>query len=1230
MTARVFDAGTLTLSGLRLIEASAGTGKTFSLAGLYLRLIVERQASVRDILVMTFTRAATQELRERIRARLVDAARIAHEPSLADPANAEHCFTQGVLAAAVESSTTVARRLADAAGRIDEATIVTIHGFAQRAATENAFESALAFDRGEAVDDSTIYREATHDYWREQVFANGDDGEAVLNIWASPEALYATLAPVFFRPHVTIAGIDHERISQRLESLARHWPGTASPLAATLQNAVEADALLKSHALYAGLADEPDIPARVAALDTQITAALADGRLPALPSWVAALASPSAAFKKAAKHQALAEPLEALEALPILAELQPLARLVMIEKAAARISARAATRKNERRQYSYDDLIVALHDSLLDPHTGPNLADALHARWPYALVDEFQDTDPLQYASLHEIYLARPRETGALLLIGDPKQAIYGFRGGDIYAYLAAARAAGPARYTLTTNFRSTQGVLDSIAALYTLPGAAPFVIESIDFPSVAAGRTAGDRRLVTGDDTPLPAMSVWELIGGVHTQKNGKTRNPNKQADRARLIAETVSRIADLLAGHGTHWQYADGTVQAVAARDIAVLVNSHSQAEAMQTALGAAGVRAVCQQRQSVYASAEADDLKRVLAAMAHPDDPLAVRAAQPTGLIGKRLADLIEMADDDAALQSAIERFHELFVAWQRRGVLSALESLFIAAAPGILALTDGERRMSNYLQLAELLAEAETTCYGMDSLVHWLAAQIAAAEAGTLGNEDESQLRLETDADLVRISTIHAAKGLQYPIVFLPFALWLGQSHGDRRPDVPPFVFHPEIDGARPAMIDMIGNGDNAAQARLEARSETLRLLYVALTRAEQAVFVGWREPDDSKGVDGALADLLYRDGAVDGQALARLTRAAGGAVVHETLDIDAPTPISSLDRSSEAVPQGQARHDLPARRLRWSSYSFSRLAHAKAETTAYDLPAPGAEDEAPAVAETPHAADTERQALLADIDPRLGGVRFGSAVHDLLEDALNSETRDINDHESTWHPPGAAPRGCEIEAVYKKLRAGGLIPEDRSDIRIIQTADLVARTLHTPLPSIGPLAGLAGANMLTEMEFMLRLRGQRLGTLIDTLRAHGYLGAALGGHPAQTLYGLMQGFIDLVVERDGRFYILDYKTNRLGDTPADYDGPALQRAITRSHYDLQYLIYTVALHRHLGRCLPDYDPALHLGGVQYLFVRALDGRSTAGVYLDMPDIVLINALDALFDDIAQTP
>ncbi|MGB7755900.1 MAG: exodeoxyribonuclease V subunit beta [Salinisphaera sp.] len=1212
-----FDAATLPLSGLRLIEASAGTGKTFSLAGLYLRLIVEEHASVRDVLVMTFTRAATQELRERIRARLADAARIAHAPELAVPGNAEHAFTQAIIAGCDEAPEALARRLADAAARVDEATIVTIHGFAQRAATENAFESALAFDRGDAIDDPSLYREAAADYWRAHVFGAEASAGDVLALWPSPDALYETIRPVLFRTHAQLAGIDHERLATLQAQLAAHWPGTAEPLADALAEACEADALKKNDPLNMALAAHDSPRDAVAVLDRQIVDALAIGAVPALGAWVKTFDDPASQFKKTPKScQTYAAPLAELAALPLLAEIQPLARLVAIDRAVAAVRDRAAARKIERRQYSYDDLIVALHAALTHERTGHALADALHARWPYALVDEFQDTDPLQYASLSRIYLDSAREHGALLLIGDPKQAIYGFRGGDIYAYLAAAHAARDARYTLTTNFRSTQRVLDAIEALYRQPGADPFIVSEIDFPHVNAGRGTGDRRLVLADGHEQHALTFWQLHGNETEQKNGKIKNPSKADDNARLLDETIAAIARLLDGRSAYWQTADDATRPVAARDIAVLVNSHREATTLQAALAAQGIRAVCQHRDSVFVSDEAADLRLVLRAMAQPDDATAVRAAQPTALLGKRLADLINLADDDHAMQLAIERFHGLFDAWRRRGVLSALEDLFVAAAPGLLALTDGERRMSNYLQLGELLANAEAECFGMASVVRWLDDRIAAAADGALGAEDESQLRLESDADLVRISTVHAAKGLQYPIVFLPFAQWLGTAGA---PDKPPLVFHQrsENDTDSQAMIDLVGdNPANVKQAVIEARSEALRLLYVALTRAEQALIVGWREPDSS-GVSGALGDLLYRNGVAGGGALDRLQQAHPDAIAVEPIDVTRAPPAAEPPAPMDAEQLIAARADLPAARPRWSTYSFSRLAHAPADTAPAELPEPGAEDEL--ASQPAEALEAEAEGELPKLDTRLSGVRFGSAVHDLLEEQLK------NPKHGPWPAPGEPLAAEQRRHLYNVLRKYGLIAEDEADPRIDDTANLVARTLHTPLPGIGPLAGVKRHNLLTEMEFMLRLGGNRLGTLVDTLRQAGYLPAALGGHPMQTLYGLMQGFIDLVVEVDGAYFILDYKTNRLGDTPGAYCAEALGRAIGRAHYDLQYLIYTVALHRHLRRCLGEaYDPAVHLGGVQYLFVRAMDGESEIGVFSDRPAIELVEALDALFD------
>ena len=1197
-TSQPFDAATLPLNGLRLIEASAGTGKTFSLAGLYLRLIIEERATVREILVMTFTRAATQELRERIRARLADAARIAHAPEHAVAGNAEHDFTRRVLENSDEEPAALARRLADAAARVDEATIVTIHGFAQRAASENAFESALAFDRGEPIDDPSIYREAATDYWREHVFGAHASAGDTLALWPSPDALYVALAPLLARPHVRLAGIDSDRLSTLGQELARLWPGTADRLSKALVDAFESDALLKSAALYKQLATLDDIAAEIAAIDQRIQDAIAAGTVPALPEWLRALAQPAPQFKKAAKHQALAEPLAELAVLPVLAELQPLARLVAIEAAAEAARARAAQRKIERRQYSFDDLIAALHDALNTPGTGDTLADALHARWPYALVDEFQDTDPLQYASLSRIYLQTPRERGALLLIGDPKQAIYGFRGGDIYAYLTAARAAGEARYTLTTNFRSTQHVLDAIEALYSVPAEAPFLVDEIDFPHVEAGRKPDDKRIVDGNGTELSALTVWQLAGGKGT----------KGEDRPLLIDHTVAGVARLLDGT-TRWQYADGETRSIAPRDIAVLVNSHLEATAIQAALAAKGIMAVCQHRDSVFATEEADDLRLVLRAMAAPDDAMAVRAAQPTALIGKRLADLIALADDDHAMQQAIERFHVLHEAWASRGVLTALERLFVDCAPTLLALTDGERRMSNYLQLGELLANAEAECFGMASVVRWLDERIAAAIEGTASAvDDDSQLRLESDADLVRITTVHAAKGLQYPIVFMPFALWLGTAGA---PDKPPLIFHDE---AGHALIDLVGDDDaHRDQAVLEARSEALRLLYVALTRAEQALVVGWRDANTTRG--SALANLLARgeqsaDGTLD-------QLAAEQPITLETIDAEAPAPAVERRAPSAADTLADARNDLPKPRLRWSTYSFSRLAHAPADNRPAELPEAGAQDELASTGV--EALEAQDEGMLPRLDERLSGVRFGSAVHDVLEAWVGNAERDA------WPEPEQALTDDQHAFLVKTLRQYGLIGDEERDPRIDDTAALIARTVHTPLPELGPLAGLNPRQTLAEMEFMLRLRGNRLGALVDLLREAGYLPAAIGGAPQQTLYGLMQGFIDLVIEHNGAYYVLDYKTNRLGDTPAAYNAAGLTQAMGRAHYDLQYLIYTVALHRHLRQALGDaYDPARHLGGVQYLFVRAMDGQTGAGVFIDKPPVELVEALDALFD------
>lgn len=1229
MSATTLDPRTVPLSGLQLIEASAGTGKTFNLAGLYLRLIVERGASVREILVMTFTKAATQELRERIRRRLVDAAYIAADASAVDDDNPEHAFARDVIEAVIESASEkrerLARRLADAAAGVDEAVIVTIHGFAQRAATENAFDSAQAFDRGDLVDDRSVFREVTEDVWRQTVI--GASGRSALfDVWPTPDALHKDVAPILSRPRIVVDDADDAGLANTYQTLGPLWQREKQELEAALEACVDASAFKKSG--MQNLLAAYDTPVElVALLDARLAEAFETGEPAVLPEALAELADPKTFIAQNSKaKKACGETFKNLAVCTTLATLVSRARLVRTTRAAAQIRTLAEQRKAAWRQFSYDDLVAALHNALADATHGPPLAAALRDQWPYALVDEFQDTDPLQYASLARIYLQAdnpPADDTALLLIGDPKQAIYAFRGGDIYAYLAAARAAGDRQYTLGTNYRSSPAVCSAIAALFATPEDRPFLEDGIDFPPVAAGRAADDHQLVypVSDNTRSthPALTVWQFTGGSGT----------KGDDESAIIHRTVVAIASLLAGEA-RWDSDDPKWQrAVAPSDIAILVNANREAARLQIALAEHGISAVCQRRDSIFATDEAHDLALLLAAVARPDDVRAVKSAEATRLAGGRLADIAALAEDDVAMQACVSRYQTHHQRWRKRGVLTALEAVFIAAGPTILALTDGERRMSNYLQLGEQLAEAEPECYGMDSLVHWLDRAIADADGGGDSSE-ESQLRLESDDALVRIATVHASKGLEYPIVFMPFAMFLGAPSGARDPSKPPYVYH-DVDSVQPeqARIDLIGTGDKSKQRAVrEFHAEALRLLYVGLTRAADALFISWREPGDgtSKKAPGqsakntALDQLLGRDKTVS-ESLTTLAHEHADIISLETINTGtAPTPVPTVTASAEAE-LTSGRCDLPARRTPWSTYSFSRLAHAAPETQSAELPEPGADDERTDPASDAEETETETSDELPTLDPRLSGVRFGSAVHDLLETNVGNSNR------PRWPKPGEPLSDDQRETVARHLRQYGLIDESTADPRVDDTASLIARTLHTPLPEIGPLAALDPKHCLAEMEFMLRLGGSRLDRLIETLRTAGYLPAALGGNPASTLYGLMQGFIDLIVEVDGRYIVIDYKTNRLGDTPAAYRAEALQHAIGRAHYDLQYLIYTVALHRHLKRCLgSSYDPAAHLGGVQYLFVRAMDGETTSGVFSDRPDVELIEALDVLFDNV----
>jgi len=1205
-----FDPASMPLTGVRLVEASAGTGKTFSLAGLYLRLIVEQQLDVRDILVMTFTRAATQELRARLRTRLAQAARIAADPDCAAPGDAAAAFTETVINASSEPRAATATRLRAAAMRIDEATITTIHGFAQRAATENAFASALPFDRGEPADDVDIAREATRDYWRSRVFATtGQEGRAFLNLWPDPDSLWQDVRRLVDQSHARLLRPDPARVAADLRAARKKWQ--RKRFCAGMAEALEHDGLYKGKGLRNLLeALGPD------GLADQIEIGLTGTRNghPVVPALLAELADEEQVgnhVKKTARKWC--QP----ETLPAMAEFGRLAidgRAQALAAAVDDIRERCRERKRERRLFSFADMIEQLHTAITDPTGGAALARALRTAWPWALVDESQDTDPLQYTILHRIY--HPQEhgsdaaggAGGLILVGDPKQAIYGFRGGDVFTFLAAARDAD-GRYGMTTNFRSTPAVVAGLNALFAAGPDNAFVLDGIDFQPVSAQRAEDDRRIELDDET-VGGVTAWYPAP---EDDNGGTGKNDRQA---RIRAATVARIAALLA-RGR--MVTAGEARALRPGEIAVLVNTNREAAQMQSALGTAGVPAICIQQDSVFAREAAVDLLRVLQAAAAPLDGDRLRVALITPLFGLRLGELIALDSDEAAWAAWTDHFQQLHADWQQRGIQAMLEPVLQQAAARVGARDDGERRLTDYLHISDRLQEAERETFGPDGLVGWLTHAIDEADGeGDAGDAD--RLRLADDAELVQVTTVHKAKGLQFPVVFVPYAPWIGTAD-HARPDRHPLRLH---DDAGHALIDpgLTDSHERIGAAIREHRAEQMRSLYVALTRAEQACVFAHCAANGA--ADGPLAWLLHRE---DGATLEHwhgsrakppewLDDARAGARLHAIAESSqrglqavalptGDTPTMPPPRG-EAAPLGPARSDLPTARAHWGIFSFSGLA---GRMSAAAEPAAGADDPAEADARAFDDADTTPGTI--PLTPR--GPGFGQALHDLLE---------AGDF-ARWPRPGEAADDDTITHVTTALRRHGVAAGDGPDGSIARTVTMLGATVHAELPEIGPLAAIPRARRRAEMEFFLRLGGAEIEDVLSCIAAAGHAGARAPSAPAR-LRGLMHGYIDLIVEHGGRYWLLDYKTNALGARPADYAPDNLARAMREHHYDLQYLIYSVALHRHLRQHLADYAPEQHLGGVLYLFVRGLDGGPDTGVFRDHPDPTLIATLDARLD------
>ena len=1093
----------LPLRGVRLIEASAGTGKTFTLATLVLRLLLERGASMSQILAVTFTRAATQELRLRLRRRLRLARRLLEAPETSP--QGEAAVTDAVLQAAIarDGAAVVRQRIEAALLQLDEATVSTIHGFCHRALREFGFRAGLLADQHVVDDPREVWDDVAAEVWR------------------------------------------------------------------TAANTAPTDSAADVHALLAALWGTPDALAK---------------DLPAL-----------------------CDPLRVVY--PTREDSEPAAALHALRDSA---TARFDAAMTQRGECSQDQLI----ERVWRASASTEFSTALAARWPLMLIDEFQDTDPRQWDIFRRMYEACDPDARWLCLIGDPKQAIYRFRGGDLATYLrargyAAANAedATQAIAELDANYRSTPMVLRAIETVFDAH-ALPFIDNTIAFHPVRAAGAASDADLRIGDAI-VPGMTLDWLPPG-----EGRGGMRTKDDEFAMMRDAAVSAVIGLLSGGRLRDA---GNERALRPSDIAVLTNTNDQALTMQSALAGAGVAAALLSTASVFASDAAEDLHALLASLAEPGDGGRFRAALATRLSGWHALQIAALDEDDSLAQAQLERFTRAAEDWRARGPLPALLPFIAAAAPRWLAQTAGARRLTDALHLAELLQAASSLRHGLAEQLQWFALQRATAAA-----DDARQLRLESDAGLVQIATVHKSKGLEYPVVILPFVAWRnepnarGLSYDD---------FH-DAQG-RPArawrykdVLEPLQGDAVDLQVGREEQAEAQRQLYVAMTRAKHALHVVWSR--NSRTETSALHWLLHagaktgrKNDALDHAGMqARidaLAAASGGSIVVRAFDAEAPRARLSRPVDADHVGTPHARNAQRRFSTDLRLHSFSSL-HARSDDGEVLR---GADDEAVAIP------DEEVEVI------SLGGTAFGNAVHAVLEVAdAHAWRRDAEAQASLLEDRWPENQRSLLESA---LLRQGLVA---TPAHLAQTARLVSRALNVSLPGDLQLCNLPAAQQVREMAFHFRLRPTRIDAVHALLQAHGYPRAR---RPAQaTLDGLMQGYIDLVYrDTAGKHYVLDYKTNRL----PGYDPANLRRAIRTQDYDLQYLIYLVALRRWLKLRHGDgYDDARHLGGAVYLFLRGIDlhapssehtAVSRAGVHVDAVSPALLAALDRLFDGVRDS-
>lgn len=1183
---KAFDCANESLDrGVTLLEASAGTGKTYALARIFLRLVVEEGVEVGKLLTVTFTKAATEELRGRIRELLVDAL-----ASFQGETHAEEDPTitrlKKLESVPVEECI---RRLRLAITCFDEAIISTIHGFCQRVLAENSLETNCLFEAELDQSSPALVAEAVRDYWR----VHFSQADPLISAVASIDKIKPASVVEFYNKLPSTQEYEigfsqglrleetQKNLFDLLDRLKNLWIEEGQDYLEFVATKIRKYTASKKAAIHRAFLDNVFLHERSITPEfVEIFEFVRASKLTLLKDYEN---EPKPEFSQVAEKfwDAIDDFSQTLRA-----------------DAVNFIDSKISSWKRERGILSFDDLLSVTAKAVSRQDlVGESLRQSLRSSFQVAMIDEFQDTDPVQFTIFRELFAG----TGDhwLFLIGDPKQSIYRFRGADLEAYFKFGNETGGQKYSLDTNYRTVTPLVKATNSFFAKSDD-PFLHPHLKFQTVnpKKGGSADQNKMYLQSGEVVAPFEVRELI-----YEEGSSINDTEA--RRIIIHDLVQQVSQVL-------QEGEIGVESVKPEDIAILVRSNPQALEVWEAFRANNLPAVVFSDVSLFSSEEAKEILWVLEGLLEYRNERSVRRALATGLLGMNSNDFINWQNDHSSWEAWLTCFRQHHDMWRKDGIYVALISLFrrAYAVSQNLRRTDGERRVTNFLHLAEVLHEASSlNPLSPSSLIVWLRDQIQDA-----GNQkEEYQLRLESEATAIQILTVHKSKGLEYPVVFCPF---LSLSPGQRDES---FFYH-DRQGSLVVELKNRAGVEAAGQGLLEEDQEDARVLYVALTRAASRCVlyhapVSIKENKEAGALkipaltrilrsqawceEPDLSEEEWKQNRIASEVLPWIEQKSLGALISfSTFDANASHSLPSWKElvSSETELSGNVwpiERRIPSGVL---LRSFSALVEG-IDFEGKDLDA---------VVDGGEVSIHEQNSKSDEIFEFPSGARAGNFMHEVFEQIDFTDTKQ-------WE-----------EVTSRALAKFGFDPNRWLSVIL----KMIHRVIAQKLGSGFSLSVISQEDRVEEMEFHFPIQTGRFSQLIESLPQDSLLSRYLQGVGQERVLeieseGYLKGLMDLVFRHDGKYYLLDWKSNRLSGHEDDFSAQEIEAEMMDHHYILQYHLYLVGLIRFLKSRIHDFDYSTHFGGVYYLFVRGIGHDSGKGIFYDLPDENLVVQLDTFF-------